>query len=76
MTSLIPISQRSISELEISYVTNAVQSGWVSLLGPYIEEFERSFAEYCGTKTHLPLATARPAFTWLCLLLASDLATK
>ena len=50
MTSLIPISQPSISEMEISHVTDAVKSGWVSSLGPYIEGFERSFAEYCGTK--------------------------
>jgi perosamine synthetase len=47
---LIPISQPSISELEVSYVTDAVRSGWVSSLGSYIKEFERSFAEYCGTE--------------------------
>ncbi len=56
MTSLIPISQPSISEMEISYVTDAVKSGWVSSLGPYIEDFERSFAEYCGTKYALTVS--------------------
>jgi perosamine synthetase len=56
MTSLIPVSQPSISELEISYLTDAVKSGWVSSLGPYIEDFERSFAEYCGTKYALTVS--------------------
>ena len=56
MTSLIPISQPSISEMEISFVTDAVKSGWVSSLGPYIEDFERSFAEYCGTKYALTVS--------------------
>ena len=56
MTSLIPISQPSISEMEISYVTDAVKSGWVSSLGQYIEDFERSFAEYCGTKYALTVS--------------------
>jgi perosamine synthetase len=56
MTSLIPISQPSVSEMEISHVTDAVKSGWVSSLGPYIESFERSFAEYCGTKYALTVS--------------------
>jgi perosamine synthetase len=56
MTSLIPVSQPSISELEISYVTDAVKSGWVSSLGTYIEDFERSFAEFCGTKYALTVS--------------------
>ena len=37
-------------------MTDAVKSGWVSSLGPYIEDFERSFAEYCGTKYALTVS--------------------
>ncbi|MGD2183144.1 DegT/DnrJ/EryC1/StrS family aminotransferase [Lusitaniella coriacea] len=47
---LIPISQPSLTPLETKYVTDAIQSGWVSSLGEYIDRFESSFAEYCGTK--------------------------
>jgi perosamine synthetase len=47
---MIPISKPNIAELEISLVTDAVSSGWVSSLGPYLEQFEREFAEYCGVK--------------------------
>jgi len=50
MTFFIPISQPSIGEKEISYVTDAVRSGWVSSIGPYIEDFERRFAEFCGSQ--------------------------
>ncbi|CAK0754610.1 GDP-perosamine synthase [Gammaproteobacteria bacterium] len=50
MTAFIPVSQPSISNTEIDYVTDAVRSGWVSSLGPYIEQFEHRFAELCGSK--------------------------
>jgi perosamine synthetase len=50
MSSFIPVSQPSITEKEIANVTDAVRSGWVSSLGPYILEFERRFAEFCGTR--------------------------
>jgi len=46
----IPISQPSIGQKEIEYVTDAVKSGWVSSLGKYIDLFEEKFSEYCGTK--------------------------
>jgi perosamine synthetase len=50
MNNFIPISQPSIGEKEIAYVTDAVKSGWVSSLGKYIDMFEEKFAIYCGTK--------------------------
>ena len=37
----IPVSQPSIGDKELAYVTDAVKSGWVSSLGPYIEAFEK-----------------------------------
>ncbi|MBD3839955.1 MAG: DegT/DnrJ/EryC1/StrS family aminotransferase [Epsilonproteobacteria bacterium] len=46
----IPISQPSITQKEIDYVTDAISSGWVSSLGKYIDMFEEKFATYCGTK--------------------------
>ena len=45
-----PVSQPSIGAREIAYVTDAVTSGWVSSLGHYIEDFERNFAAFCGTR--------------------------
>ena len=44
----IPVAAPMIGEMEIAYVTDAVKSTWVSSLGPYIERFEREFADYVG----------------------------
>lgn len=46
----ISISAPSISKKELEYVTNAVNSGWVSSLGEYINRFEAMFAAFCGTR--------------------------
>ena len=45
----IPISRPSIGELERRYLLEAFDSGWISSLGRYIDEFEKSFASFCGT---------------------------
>jgi perosamine synthetase len=47
---MIPVSQPKLSRREIDYVMDAVQSGWVSSLGAYIDIFEHKFAEFCGTR--------------------------
>ncbi|GHN02867.1 GDP-perosamine synthase [Cytophagales bacterium WSM2-2] len=47
---MIPISQPSITQKEIDYVTDAVKSTWISSLGKYIDQFESDFADFCGTK--------------------------
>lgn len=46
----IPISKPYITEKEVAYVTDAVQSTWISSIGKYIEVFEREFAKFCETK--------------------------
>lgn len=46
----IPISQPSITQLEIDYVTDAVKSTWVSSLGKYIDRFEAEFADFCESR--------------------------
>ena len=50
MHSFIPVSQPSIGDKEVTYVSEAVRSGWVSSLGRYIEDFEKQFAAYCGSR--------------------------
>ncbi len=51
MTSkFIPVSEPSITQKEIEYVTQAVKSGWISSIGEFIEKFEREFAKFIGTK--------------------------
>ncbi len=50
MNKFIPISEPSITEKEISYVTSAIKSGWVSSQGEYLKKFENDFAKYVGVK--------------------------
>jgi len=46
--TFIPVAAPVIGARELAYVTDAVRSGWVSSIGPYIERFEKGFAEYLG----------------------------
>jgi perosamine synthetase len=47
---MIPVAAPIIGEREIAYVTDAIRSGWVSSIGPYIDRFEDAFARFVGVK--------------------------
>ena len=57
----ISISSPSITQKEIDFVKDAVESGWVSSLGKYIKIFEDKFAEFCGTKYALATSNGTAA---------------
>jgi perosamine synthetase len=46
----LPVAAPIIGEREIAYVTDALRSGWVSSIGPYIDRLEAAFAAYIGVK--------------------------
>lgn len=46
----IPIYKPDLSGNELEYVTDAIQSGWVSSKGKYVEAFEETFADYCDVR--------------------------
>jgi perosamine synthetase len=54
--SFIPISKPLIGPREKELVLDALDSGWVSSIGKYIDEFESNFARYCGTKYALAVS--------------------
>jgi len=65
---IIPVSDPKLDGNELRYVTQAVQSGWVSSAGRFVREFEEAFAAAVGcrygvacangtTALHLALAT-------------------
>src|SRR4051794_2062931 len=56
MDNFIPISKPSIGPRERELVLDAVDSGWVSSIGKYIDEFEAVFARYCGTEFALAVS--------------------
>jgi perosamine synthetase len=52
----IPISKPFIGAREKELVLDALDSGWVSSIGRYIDEFEEQFARYCGTQYALTVS--------------------
>lgn len=57
----IPISMPYIGEKEKEYVLKALESGWVSSIGEYIDTFEKKFAKYCDTKFALTTSNGTTA---------------
>lgn len=47
---MIPIASPCIGREERSNVLDALISGWISSKGPFVEKFERLFADYCRVK--------------------------
>ena len=50
MSNFIPLSVPNFNGKELEYVTHAVDTEWVSTGGAYINEFEKTTAEYVKTK--------------------------
>lgn len=46
----IPVSEPFLGDREQEYVAQALQSGWISSAGEFLERFERDWAAYCGHK--------------------------
>ena len=40
----------NLGQLEKEYLIKAIESGFVSTVGPFVPEFEKKFADYLGTK--------------------------
>ena len=57
----VPVSEPDIGELEVRYVTEAVRSGWVSSIGPFVERFEADFARFCGVKHAIAVSNGTTA---------------
>jgi perosamine synthetase len=47
---MIHIAEPHIGEEELKNIITAVNSGWISSKGKFIQEFEEIFADYCGVK--------------------------
>ncbi|MBF0570629.1 MAG: DegT/DnrJ/EryC1/StrS family aminotransferase [Candidatus Omnitrophica bacterium] len=46
----IPVCQPFLDGDELSYVTEALNTGWISSSGEYVTAFEEKFAEYCAVR--------------------------
>ncbi len=47
---MIPLAEPNIGELERRYVLEAIDSGYVSSVGAFVERFEEAFAAYVGSR--------------------------
>jgi len=45
---MIPVSEPLLDKVALSNVAEAMSTGWISSGGRYIEQFEQSWAAYCG----------------------------
>lgn len=46
----IPVNEPLLDGNELKYVTDCVETAWISSAGKYIKRFEDEWAEYCGRK--------------------------
>lgn len=46
---MIPLSVPNLKGRELEYLTHAVETEWVSTVGPYVDEFEDKVANYSGS---------------------------
>jgi perosamine synthetase len=46
----ISVAEPDVGDLEEKYLVQAFRSGWISSLGEYVTNFEKSFAEFCGVE--------------------------
>ena len=59
--SIIPVCEPTLSGNELKYVTQAVETNWISSAGSFIRDFEMQFAEVCGTKYGIACANGTVA---------------
>lgn len=46
----VPVNEPIVSKKAIKYVNDALNTGWISSAGSYIDRFEEQFAKYIGVK--------------------------
>jgi perosamine synthetase len=44
----LPLAKPNLGGNELKYVSDCITSGWISSQGPYVERFEKAFADYMG----------------------------
>lgn len=45
-----PIMQPLLNGNELTYLTECIQTGWISSQGAFVKRFEKEFAEYCSAQ--------------------------
>ena len=56
------VSEPSLDGNELRYVTDCIQSNWISSAGPYVSRFENAFARRCGCEFGVACSSGTSAF--------------
>ncbi|MEV4616778.1 DegT/DnrJ/EryC1/StrS family aminotransferase [Kitasatospora sp. NPDC049258] len=59
----IPVSRPSLDGTELAYATETIGEGWISSQGPYVQRFERAFAEWNGSAHGVACSSGTAALT-------------
>lgn len=59
--NFLPLHEPSFNGKELHYVTDCIESGWVSSVGSYVDEFEKKLAEYTGVKRAIAVVNGTAA---------------
>jgi perosamine synthetase len=65
---MVLLSGPNMAGNEIKYVTECLETGWVSSVGKYVEQFEKMTAEFAGTKYAIATSCGTTALH-ICLIL-------
>jgi len=58
---IIPVCEPTLGGNELKYVTQAVETNWISSAGGFIRDFEAKFADFCGVKHAIACANGTVA---------------
>lgn len=58
---MIPVNEPLLDKQELQYVTECINTGWISSAGRFIEEFEEKWAAYCGVKYGIAVSSGTAA---------------
>jgi len=61
--AFIPVARPDLGELERRFVAEAVESGWISSIGPFIDRFESEFATFCGSRHGIAVSNGTTALS-------------
>jgi len=56
-----PVAVPNLNGNEFKYLTDAFMSSWISSSGEYIDRFEESFSQYCGTQYGIAVSNGTAA---------------
>ena len=58
---MIPVNEPWLQEEDFESLVKCYRSGWISSTGPFIEEFENSWANYCGVSHGIAVSNGTTA---------------